>query len=145
MPIKVKNGCHTPKELIFEFLDDLVKSGLTIPKYAKTQGLNPQTIRQWAQRYNVTNYYKGHPNYNIDPVLKERALIRVYEISNSGQQLNFTQISKIITKEIIKIAPCTVSKWLQGENCDFPWRRRLLIGWKRSKQLSNHIEALKAL
>ena len=141
----VKNGCHTPQELVLEYLDGLVESNLTIPKYAKTQGINTQTLRQWVQRYNVTGYNKGHPNYNIDPELKEKALIRVYELHNIGKKLNYTQISKIITKEILSIAPCTISKWLRGENCDFPWRKRLLTGWTRSKQLSNYIEELKCL
>ena len=141
----IKNGCHTPIDLILEYLDGLVASDMTIPKYAKSQGINTQTLRQWVQRFNVTGYNKGHPNYNIDPELKEIALIRVYELHNIGQKLNYTQISKIITKEIISIAPCTVSKWLKGENCDFPWRKRLITGWKRSKQLSNYIEELKCL
>ena len=140
--MQLSKGRKTSEDAVLEVLDGLVKSKLTIPKYAQVVGMNRQTLLQWAKKYNCTDYTKGHPNYQIDPALKERALIRVFELHNNGQQLNFTQISKIITKEIISIAPCTVSQWLRGENCNRPWRKRLITGWKRSKQLSNHIEGL---
>ena len=140
----VKNGRFTSQELVLKHLESLVASNLTIPKYAKLNDLNPQTLRNWARKNNVTRYNKGNPNFQtLDPELKERMIIRIYELRNTG--LSFSQISKEIEKEIHPLNPGTVSNWLRGVNCDFPWRKRLITGWKRSKQLSNYIEGLKCL
>ncbi len=130
---------HHSKEAIMNVLKELQEGKLTIPKLAKKRRLCVQTLRQWVERYKITNY-KSPPQYHMDPEKRLRMIAMAQELRLDGVKLSV--IIDTLHKELGSVNPSTVSKWIRGINCEFPWRKNLLTGWKRSKALDGYIKEI---